>query len=144
MIRKQLSWLLLSSTMLLFTTTSCFNGRSPVEGFSRPVVIPRNIPAYVSTIYLEVSAEDMETITVEDIDIFEGSVTFEVPAGEARTFSLVMDTGSVVFEGSTTEDLIAGEEVEIVVEMEMMDTRIIIPDATYYNYGQSEIGRAHV
>ena len=93
----------------------------------------RNLPSTITGLSLEITADGIDTITVEDIDPSSGSYSTEVPAGNARTFSLTAtppsDSAVISFYGEATRDLIAGETVEIPITLEIDETRLIIPDS---------------
>jgi hypothetical protein len=55
-------------------------------------------------------------------------VSLEVPAGVARTFTLLANTISVTLRGDATVDLVAGEKKEITLSPVTIDTQIIVPD----------------
>jgi hypothetical protein len=58
-----------------------------------------------------------------------------VPAGEDRTFSVLVNTRYLTFRGDTTVDLTAGQDTTVVVEPELAATAIVVPDPySEYNY----------
>jgi hypothetical protein len=93
-------------------------------------------PAGVDSLHLEVSGDDMETITVDyDIDLlFQDIIILEVPAGTDRTISLdvYMDPASpsafLTYTGSAVTDLVAGEMAQVNIAMHIYETKIVIPD----------------
>jgi DNA-binding beta-propeller fold protein YncE len=94
----------------------------------------KSVPSRITEITLSVSGDGMETVS-KSIDPDQSSLTLEIPAGEARTFSLTMANKTVTFSGSVTEDLTAGEETELSIPLELSGTKPIVPDADYYNGG---------
>ncbi len=91
----------------------------------------KSVPSRITAINLSVSGDDMETIS-QSIDADQSSLTLEVPAGEARTFTLDMSNKTATFSGSVTEDLTAGEETELTIPLELTGMKLIVPDAAYH------------
>jgi hypothetical protein len=71
----------------------------------------------------------------------DDEITVEVPAGSDRTFTLTLQNPSVTVTGEVTEDLTAGEEVDITISLELSETKLIIPDADYYGESANNGGR---
>ena len=93
-----------------------------------PTVSMKNTPKDINSIELKISGDGMETIT-ESIGPGDEEFEVEVPAGVDRTFELTVVNPSVTFTGSTTEDLVAGEEVEIEIFLNLLSTKTVIPEA---------------
>jgi hypothetical protein len=106
---------------------SCMYQTPPSPEFVSPRIHIKGRPAGVTSIDLEVSGADIETIE-ESIDVGDEEITVEVPAGSDRTFTLTMQNPSVTFSGEVKEDLTAGEELDITIPLEFESSRIIIPD----------------
>lgn len=87
--------------------------------------------APLTSIALIVSGPDMSTIA-KSVDPQASELTLEVPAGSARTFTILINTFSVTFKGQTTVDLKPGEETVVDITPTLEATQIIIPDS--YNY----------
>jgi hypothetical protein len=87
--------------------------------------------APVTSIALIVTGPELAPIA-RSIDPQLPELTLEVPAGSARTFTLLINTFSVTFKGQTTVDLGPGEETVVVINPTLEATQIIIPDS--YNY----------
>ena len=87
--------------------------------------------APLTSIALIVSGPDMSTIA-KSVDPQASELILEVPAGSARTFTLLINTFSVTFKGQTTVDLKPGEETVVDITPTLEATQIIIPDS--YNY----------
>lgn len=87
--------------------------------------------APVTSIALIVTGPDLAPIA-KSIDPQLPELILEVPAGSARTFTLLINTFSVTFKGQTTVDLDPGEETVVVINPTLEATQIIIPDS--YNY----------
>ena len=113
---------------------SCMYQTPPTSELVSPRIHIKGQPAGVTSINLAITGADMETIE-KSIAVGDNEITIEVPAGNDRTFSLTMHNPSVTVTGEITEDLTAGEEVDITVPLELNETKLIIPDADYYNDG---------
>ena len=87
--------------------------------------------APITSIALIVTGPDLAPIT-KSIDPQLPELTLEVPAGSARTFTVLINTFSVTFKGQTTVDLGPGEETVVSINPTLEATQIIIPDS--YNY----------
>ncbi|NMB64635.1 MAG: hypothetical protein GYA16_07170, partial [Spirochaetes bacterium] len=85
---------------------------------------------YVYSIIVNVTANDMETIT-RDVPLDTGKITLEVPAGSQRTFEVVGydDGGNRYYGGITTVDLSPGQQVNLNIEMGELNNKI---DYWYY------------
>ncbi len=83
----------------------------------------------ITEIVVRVEAEDMETIS-ESVPLETGIITLEVPSGDARVFTVTaQSTGMIVtYEGSTTNNLTAGESITVGITMQIVQTKIVIPD----------------
>jgi len=91
--------------------------------------------AALTSIALIVSGPDMSTIA-KTVDLQTSELTVEVPAGSARTFTLLINTFSVTFKGQTTVDLKPGEEAVVDITPTLESTQIIIPDSDNYRVVQ--------
>ena len=111
---------------------SCMYQTPPSPELVSPRIHIKGQPAGVTSINLEVSGADMETIE-KTIDVGDDEIILEVPAGSDRTFTLTIENPSVTFTGEVTEDLTAGEEVDIVITLSLNESTIIVPDADYYS-----------
>jgi hypothetical protein len=90
------------------------------------------IPANLSSVALVVTAPGMAPITAT-ASATANSITVSVPAGPARTFTLLLNTPSATLEGVATVDLQAGQSTTVNVTPTLGATQIVIPD---YNAGQ--------
>jgi len=106
----------------------CYYMPSGAQGSARAsLALAKGLPANVSSIALIVSGPGMKTMANE-YPVGTSSVSLEVPAGRARTFTLLPSTASVTFKGEATVDLVAGETKEITLSPVLSDTQIIVPD----------------
>ncbi len=120
--------------------SSCSNSTpGGYSGTAQTSIAIRDLPPSISSITLTISADDMETIPPIPILPTETSLTVELPAGPERLFEMeITPTPESVFlryYGSATEDLVAGEEADVTIPMELMETRLVIPDADHYAPG---------
>jgi hypothetical protein len=75
------------------------------------------VPAGITSFKLTVTAAGMTTV---EKDFTDASVSLEVEAGASRTFTLqALDvSGNVLYSGSATKILVAGQAVSVVITME--------------------------
>ncbi|MDH7555081.1 MAG: hypothetical protein QHH74_15675, partial [Spirochaetota bacterium] len=92
---------------------------------------------YVYSIIVNVTANDMETIT-RDVPLDTGRITLEVPAGSQRTFEVVGydDGGNRYYGGIATVDLSPGQQVNL--NIEMGELFYIADGNPYYYQNQSQ------
>jgi len=118
--------------VLVLALAGCYYTPSAASGSARAsLALAKQLPANVASIVLVVSGPGLKTVA-QTVPVADTSVTLEVPAGVARTFTLLVNTVSVSFKGEATVDLLPGETREIVLEPVLFDTQIIVPD--YLNY----------
>jgi len=110
--------------------SGCFFGLSGSNRDAAAVfsITMKQPAAPVTSMVLIVTGPDMATIT-RKLSPSIDSVTVDVPAGTARTFTLLINTVSVTFKGETTVDLKPGETKTIALAPEVVATQLIIPDA---------------
>jgi len=111
----------------------CYYMPSGAQGSARAsLALTKGLPANISSIALIVSGPGMKTMANE-YPVGTSSVSLEVPAGLARTFTVLASTPSVTLRGEATADLVAGETKEILLSPVTFDSQIIVPDY-YLNY----------
>ena len=79
------------------------------------------------SVVLVVSGPEMGTIT-NTYTPGTTTATLTVPAGLARTFTLLENTPSVTFMGDTTVDLAPGDTKSLVLTTSLAESQIIVPD----------------
>ena len=92
------------------------------------VVSMKQPAAPVASIAVVVTAPDMNPIALT-VPADQSQITVEVPAGFGRTFSVLVNTVSVTFQGSARVDLLAGQTTTVTLEPRLSATQIIVPDA---------------
>jgi hypothetical protein len=118
--------------ILVLALAGCYYTPSAANGSARAsLMLAKQLPANVASIVLVVSGPGLKTVANE-YAVGTDSVTLEVPAGVARTFTLLANTPSVTLKGEATVDLLPGETKEIVLAPLAFDSQIIVPD--YRNY----------
>jgi hypothetical protein len=107
----------------------CYYMPTGSQGSARvSMALTKGLPTNVtSSIALIVSGPGMKTMANE-YPKDARSVSLEVPAGLARTFTVLASTPSVTLRGEATADLVAGETKEIVLNSVAIDSQIIVPD----------------
>jgi len=96
------------------------------------------VTAAIGSYTLSISASDMETVEQS----FTPGSSITVTAGSARSFSVTAnvesgDSSAVLsWAGSTTADLTAGEAVSLTINMDIYETKIVIPDRMNYRVVQ--------
>ena len=93
-------------------------------------------PSWVDSMTLNITADDMETITrtYPTHDEIPDVIELKVPAGEARTFELLAYTPSATLRGVAKRNLGGGSTITIPIQMGLYETKIIVPD-----YGNNQI-----
>jgi len=126
--------LFLAATVLALFLTSCYympgqgGGTAKVAiGITPPAKGLKGIPANLSSVALVVTAPGMAPITAT-APTTAGSITVSVPAGPARTFTLLLNSPSATLEGVATVDLQAGQTTSINVTPTLGATQIVVPD----------------
>jgi len=113
---------------LVLVLAGCYYTPSAANGSARAsLMLAKQLPANVASIVLVVSGPGLKTVAKE-VAVGTDSVTLEVPAGVARTFTLLANTPSVTLKGEATVDLLPGQTKEIVLFPLAFDSQIIVPD----------------
>ncbi len=121
MMRKN-NYILLFIAAASFFLWSCQNPLDKMSTinteFVNPAIAIKGLPDTVTVTGYEltVTGDDMDTIT-ETIEAGETSLTFDVPAGDNRTFTLTATSSWVTFEGSVTENLTAGDTIDVTIPL---------------------------
>jgi hypothetical protein len=121
--------------VLLLGISSCYYIPSGYHGTARAGITVRDVPAYIASVALVVTGPDMLPIQM----VFPPGVPqidLDVPAGAARTFTLLLTTASATLVGEATVDLRAGETRDVVLTPKLGGTDIVIPDANNYRIVQ--------
>jgi hypothetical protein len=126
-VKRWMSFLPLLPGVLL--AAGCYYMPSGTQGSARvSMSLAKGLPTNVSSIALIVSGPGMETIANQYDPATTPPVILEIPAGLARTFTLLPSTPSVTLKGETTVDLVAGETKEVMLSPVAFDSQIIVPD----------------
>jgi len=89
----------------------------------------------VASIALIVTAPGMPSIA-ETVPADAGEIVVDVPAGDSRTFTLLVNTATLVFKAETTVDLDPGESRTITLAPSLFSTPLIVPDMNNYRIVQ--------
>ena len=116
---------LLAAVSLLFT--SCFympgvSGNKARAG----LVLPRSVVANPVSLALVVEGPGMDTMFASYPA--STSISIDVPAGHARTFTVLLNSPSATLQGVATVDLLPGETKDITVNPTVAGTQIVVPD----------------
>ena len=83
-------------------------------------------PVNLTEITVNVTAPDMDTVT-GTYPASTTSISIEVPSGSQRTFEVLAQTPSATLRGATTITIAPGE-VTVSINMDVHNTKILIPD----------------
>jgi hypothetical protein len=89
----------------------------------------------IASVALVVSGPGMETIA-STYTVGASTATLTVPAGPARTFTILASTPSVTFRDEVTVDLSPGETKSITLDPVLAASQIIVPDSRNYRLVQ--------
>jgi hypothetical protein len=99
-----------------------------VSGKARAgLVLPRYIAANTTSLALIVEGPGMDTLFAS-YPAGSQSISIDVPAGHARTFTLLLNSPSATLQGAATVDLLAGETKDVTLTPTVAGTQIVIPD----------------
>lgn len=109
--------------------TGCYMMPGSGNGTAKVAVAvgAKGIPANLTSVALVVTAPGMATISTT-ASVTAGSITVSVPAGPARTFTLLLNGPSATLEGVATVDLQPGETTTVNVTPTLGATQIVVPD----------------
>jgi hypothetical protein len=114
--------------VVLFVLTGCLPpGADDPLDFSTPSLSLRGAPFDVDEATLTVSGTGMSTIE-EPLDPDESSITLEIPAGSSRTFEISINNETSAFSGIETANLESDTSVDISIDVEMNDLKLIVID----------------
>lgn len=114
--------------VVLFVLTGCLPpGADDPLDFSTPSLSLKGAPFDVDEASLTVSGPGMSTIE-ETLDPGESSITLEIPAGSSRTFEISINNETSAFGGTETADLESGTSVDVPIDVEMNDLKLIVID----------------
>ncbi len=87
-----------------------------------------NFPAAAKSIELDITGPEMDDI---NLNLPADALTISVgaPPGSSRVFSAVVRTASVTSIGEGSIDLVPGESAQLIIDLTINETKIIIPDA---------------
>jgi hypothetical protein len=105
----------------------CYMMPGSGNGVAKVAINAKGIPPNLSSVALVVTAPGMATISTT-ASVSAGSITVSVPAGPARTFTLLLNGPSATLEGVATVDLQPGQTTTINVTPTLGATQIVIPD----------------
>jgi hypothetical protein len=118
---------ILGAASLLFT--SCFYMPGVSRGNARAgLILPRSVVPNTASVVLVVEGPGMNTIHASYPTI-SSSISIDVPAGLARTFTLLLSSASATLQGAATVDLLPGETKDIALNPTIAGTQIVIPDS---------------
>ena len=118
----------LSIGVVLFVLSGCLPpGADDPLDFSTPSLSLKGAPFDVDEASLTVSGPGMSTIE-ETLDPGESSITLEIPAGSSRTFEISINNETSAFGGTETADLESGMSVDVSIDVEMNDLKLIVID----------------
>ena len=118
----------IAAFILFAGISSCYYIPTGYNGTVRASIGAKDLPVNMVSIALIVTGPDMAPIQM----VFppEASrIDLDVPAGPARTFTLLLTSPSATLSAETTVDLLAGEIREILFTPKLGGTDIVIPDA---------------
>ena len=117
---------LLVAVSLLFTSCFYMPGVSGANARAG-LILPRYIVSNTTSLALIVGGPGMSTIYAS-YPAVTSTISIDVPAGHARTFTLLMNGLSATLQGVATVDLLPGETKEITLNPTMFASQIIVPD----------------
>ena len=97
----------------------------------------RTPAAALTWLSLDITGDGMESVNYDQtelsllLEINNGIITVPVTSGPSRTFTLVGETDSVEFTGTTTVDIDSGTAPVIVLTMQVSGLDILVPDRGY-------------
>ncbi len=97
-------------------------------GNAKVALSVKDVPPNLVSAAVVVTAPGMATVATSGSGS-SGSMTVSVPAGPARTFTLLLNSASATLSGSATVDLQPGETKSISLTPALSATQIVIPDA---------------
>ena len=112
---------------LAILVTGCYYMPGANGGTAKVAVGVRGVPVNLVSAALVVTAPGMAPITA-NASLTSNSITVSVPAGPARTFTLLLNGPSATLQGVATVDLQPGENTTINVTPTLGATQIVIPD----------------
>jgi len=131
LIRLAVGFLLL---LLVITFSGCIFFAGSDTGIAVPNITVKGAPSDITTLSLRITGPGMSPVESYYSSV-PSSITIEVPAGKDREFELIAHVGpsspsaAVSFKGTATVDLAAGETTEIVLTMDLNETKLVIPDS---------------
>ena len=123
----KLSFAAAAAAAVLGFVTGCYYMPGSPAGNSKVALSVKGIPPNWVSTALVVTAPGMATISTT-ASPSAGSITVSVPAGPARTFTLLLNSPSATLQGVATVDLQPGETTQISVTPTLSATQIVIPD----------------
>jgi hypothetical protein len=87
----------------------------------------QDVPVSGESIELEITGSGMSDLN-ESYQPDVTSVSINVPPGLSRTFTAVSETPSVTSRGETVADLLSTDDADVTVELEVYETKLVIPD----------------
>jgi hypothetical protein len=118
----------IAALTLLAGISGCYYFPTGYNGSVRTRIGAKNVPANTVSIALIVTGPDMAPIQMV-LPPDAPRIDLDVPAGPARTFTLLLTSPSATLSAETTVDLVAGGVREIFFTPKLGGTDIVIPDA---------------
>ncbi len=123
---KKAAAVLLAAAILAFV--GCYYAPGTSGNNARAgLVLTKAVAANISSFALVVEGPGMNTIYTS-FSPPQSSIKIDVPSGNSRKFTLLMNTPSATLQGTATVDLNPGEDREITLEPTLVATEIVVPD----------------
>jgi len=117
--------------LLVITFTGCIFFAATDTGIAVPNLTIKGAPSDITALSLRITGPGMSPVE-SYYSTVPSSIEIEVPAGVDRQFELLAYPSSasaaISFKGTATVDLAAGETTEIVLTMDLNETKLLIPD----------------
>jgi len=117
--------------LLVISFTGCIFFAGSDTGIAVPNLTIKGAPSDITALSLRITGPGMAPVESYYSSV-PSSIEIEVPAGVDRQFELLAYPSSisaaVSFKGTATVDLAAGETTEIILTMDLNETKLVIPD----------------
>jgi hypothetical protein len=113
--------------LVTLLAAGCYYMPGQGGGTAKVAISAKGIPANLSSVALVVTAPGMAPVTAT-ASTTANSITVSVPAGPARTFTLLLNGPSATLEGVATVDLQAGQSTTVNVTPTLGATQLVFPD----------------
>lgn len=117
--------------LLVITFSGCIFFAGSDTGIAVPNLTVKGAPSDITALSLRITGPGMSPVESYYSSV-PSSIEIEVPAGNDRQFELIAypssSSAAVSFKGTATVDLAADETTEIVLTMDLNETKLVIPD----------------